>query len=58
MVPIGKEFHDEIYKKISSDQDDYDDSDLSGIKSQYDIRAFDVERWKADMVTTPTYLQA
>ena len=50
VVPIGKEFHDEIYKKISSDQDDYDDSDLSGIKSQYDIRAFDVERWKADMV--------
>ena len=48
-VPIGKEFHDEIYKKISSDQDDYDDADLSEIKSQYDIRAFDVERWKADM---------
>ena len=49
MVPIGKEFHDEIYKKISSDTDDYDDQRLAGIKSQYDIRAFDVGRWKSDM---------
>ena len=49
VVPVGKEFHDEIYKKISSDQDDYDDSDLSRIESQYEIGAFDVKRWKADM---------
>ena len=48
-VPIGKEFHDEIYKKISSDVDDYDGQRLADIKSQYDIRAFDVDRWKADM---------
>ena len=38
VVPVGKEFHDEIYKKISSDQDDYDDSDLSRIESQYEHR--------------------
>ena len=49
VVPIGKEFHDEIYKKISSDLDDYDNINLAEIKSQYDIRAFDVEKWKADM---------
>ena len=48
IVPIGKEFHDEIYKKISSDLDDYDDG-ISTISSQYDIEAFDVEAWKADM---------
>ena len=48
-VPIGKEFHDEIYKKISSDTEDYDGQMLSGIESQYDIGAFDVDRWMADM---------
>ena len=47
-VPVGKEFQEEIYRRISSD--DYDDEmDLSTIKSQYDINAFDVDRWKADM---------
>lgn len=47
-VPVGKEFQEEIYRRISSD--DYDDEvDLSTIKSQYDIGAFDLDRWKADM---------
>lgn len=47
-VPVGKEFQEEIYRRISSD--DYEDEiDLSTIKSQYDISAFDVDRWKADM---------
>lgn len=49
IVPIGKEFHDEIYRKISSDTEDYDGQRLSGIKPQYDIGAFDVDKWKADM---------
>ena len=48
IVPVGKEFQEEIYKRISSA--DYDDeTKLSAIKSQYDIRAFDVDRWKKDM---------
>ena len=46
-VPIGKEFHDEIYKKISADVE-YDDA-IDEIASQYDIEAFDVETWKSDM---------
>jgi len=47
-VPVGKEFQEEIYKRISSD--DYDDEvDLSTITSQYDISAFNVDKWKADM---------
>ena len=53
IVPIGKEFHDEIYKKIAYDYDDYDNSEyeqrLSKIKPEYDIAAFDVELWKKDM---------
>ena len=48
-VPIGKEFHDEIYRKISSDSDDYDQRRLDAIKPLYDIGAFDVDMWKADM---------
>ena len=48
-VPIGKEFHDEIYRKISSDSDDYDQRRLDAIRPLYDIVAFDVDRWKADM---------
>ena len=46
-VPIGKEFHDEIYRKITSDTDEGER--LEGIRSMYDIRAFDVDRWKVDM---------
>ena len=48
-VPIGKEFQDEIYRKISSDTEDYDQKRLDSIRPLYDIRAFDVERWKADI---------
>ena len=47
-VPIGKEFQEEIYKRISSNDHD-DETNLSEIRSQYDIGAFDVDRWKADM---------
>ena len=48
IVPIGKEFHDEIYKKI--EDDDYDlEEKLSGIKSKYSIEAFDVELWKKEI---------
>lgn len=49
-VPIGKEFHDEIYKKISlDDDDDYDETRISDIQSQYEIEAFDVAQWQADI---------
>jgi len=52
-VPIGKDFHDEIYKKIAYEGEDYDNEEyeknLENISSQYDIRAFDVTRWKKDM---------
>ena len=49
VVPIGEEFHDEIYRKISSDVDDDDGTDISKIKSQYEIEAFDLDMWNADM---------
>ena len=52
-VPIGKDFHDEIYKKIAYEGEDYDDEEyeqnMAKITSQYDIKAFDVKRWKDDM---------
>lgn len=51
IVPIGKEFHDEIYKKI--EYDDYDEEvfeeNLTTIKSRYDIEAFDVGLWKKEL---------
>ena len=51
IIPIGKEFHDEIYKKI--EYDDYDDDDfetnLINIKSKYSIEAFDVDLWKKEL---------
>ena len=51
IIPIGKEFHDEIYKKI--EYDDYDDEDfkenLTKIKSKYDIEAFNVDLWKKEL---------
>ena len=54
-VPIGKDFHDEIYKKIAYDYDDYDNDDfeknMASIKSQYNIDAFDVVLWKKDLAS-------
>ena len=53
-VPIGPDFHDEIYKKIAYEGEDYDDDGyekrMAEIPSQYDIKAFDVDGWKRDMV--------
>lgn len=47
-IPIGKEFQDIIYKKIT--EDDYDaEEKMEGIKSQYDAKAFDMDRWIADI---------
>ena len=49
-VPIGKEFKDTIYSMADSDYDRNDyDRDISKIKSQYDISAFDVDTWKAEI---------
>ena len=55
-VPIGKDFHDEIYKKTEYDDDDYDEEmdkafekRMDQIESQYDIAAFNVKEWKADI---------
>jgi superfamily II DNA/RNA helicase len=51
IIPIGKEFHDEIYKKLQ--YDDYDDDqfeeNLLKIKSKYDVNAFDVDLWKKEI---------
>ena len=50
VVPIGKEFKDAIYSMADDDYDRDDfDRDVSKIKSQYDIEAFDVDAWKADI---------
>ena len=55
IVPIGKEFHDEIYKKITYDYEDYDDDDyekrMAKIESHYDIDAFKIEDWKHDIAS-------
>lgn len=52
-VPIGDDFQDEIYKKIAYEGEDYDNDEyekkMDEITSLYDIKAFDVERWKNDM---------
>ncbi len=55
-VPIGKDFHDEIYKKTEYDDDDYDSEQeleferkMDQIESIYDIKAFDVTSWKKDI---------
>ena len=51
-VAIGKDFHDEIYKKIAYDGEDYDEEykqNMASISSQYDIEAFNVEEWKKDI---------
>ena len=52
IVPIGKDFQDEIYKKTEyyydGDDERYDEK-MNQIKPQYDINAFNVEEWKADI---------
>ena len=48
VIPIGKEFHDEIYKKIDPDNDyDADDfeENMSKIVSKYEAEAFDLDLW-------------
>jgi superfamily II DNA/RNA helicase len=51
VIPIGKEFHDEIYKKVQ--YDDYDDDEFEKnvlkIKSKYDVDAFDMELWQKEI---------
>ena len=52
IVPIGKEFHDEIYKKIVYDYEDYDDiyaQKMNKIESHYDIDAFKITDWQHDI---------
>lgn len=47
-VPIGKEFQDLIYKKIT--EDDYDaEEKMEGIRPEYEAKAFDTDRWIADI---------
>lgn len=50
-VPIGREFHDVIYRSVTdADYDDTDyEKDLAEIKSSYDADAFEMERWIADI---------
>ena len=48
IVPIGKDYQDAIYKSIIYDDDEYDLEELG--ESDYDIGAFDVARWRADLV--------
>lgn len=53
LVPIGPEFRDEIYKKISYEGEDYDsdyERRIGEIKPKYDINAFDVTRWRRDIL--------
>ena len=50
VVPLGKEFKDTIYRMTGEDYDqaEYED-DMNKITSQYEIEAFDVERWMLDI---------
>ena len=48
IVPIGKDYQDAIYKSIAYDDDLYDFDNLG--KSDYSIDAFDVVKWRADLV--------
>ncbi len=50
IVPIGKDYQDRIYKSIMYDDEKYDSDDELG-PSIYDIAAFDVDQWKADIVS-------
>lgn len=50
VVPIGREFKDTIYKMIGGDYDEEEyEKDVSKIKGQYEIGAFRVDDWKADI---------
>ncbi len=47
-IPIGKEFQNEIYKKITNDgygDKEYEEK-MADIESEYDYEAFDIESWK------------
>lgn len=48
IVPIGKDYQDAIYKSILYDDDEYDHENLG--ESDYNIDAFDVAHWRADLV--------
>lgn len=48
IVPIGKDYQDAIYKSIIYDDSEYDLEELG--ESDYDINAFDVTKWRADLV--------
>ena len=48
VVPIGKDYQDAIYKSIMYDDDKYDLENLG--ESDYSIDAFDVARWRSDLV--------
>ena len=50
IVPIGKDYQDRIYKSVMYDDEEYDYGDELG-PSAYDIEAFDIDRWKADIVS-------
>ncbi len=47
-VPIGKDYQDAIYKSIIYDDDEYDLE--TPREPDYSIDAFDVARWRADLV--------
>ena len=49
IVPIGKDYQDAIYKSIIYDDDEYDDDERLG-ESDYSINAFDVGKWRADLI--------
>ena len=50
VVPIGKEFKDTIYRMTGGDYDEVEyERDIAKIKPQYDINAFKVDEWKADI---------
>lgn len=48
IVPIGKDYQDAIYKSILYDEYEYDHEELD--KSEYSIDAFDVTKWRADLI--------
>ena len=50
VVPIGKEFKDTIYRMTGGDYDEEEyKMDMAGITPQYDIGAFKVDEWIADI---------
>ena len=48
-IPVGPEFGDEIYKSLDDDDNDEFLATVESIESRYDIEAFDVESWMADL---------